>query len=207
MERYMVARFLLAAFVIATVIFLIVRFAGGNDPGTSSDQSQNQSQQATVLRLSEYADRPSSSVQLIVDGKINAIESHRQIRITISQTKRTAEILGGYNGEVLERQTRSNTKEAYAALLYALDRSGFDDELPADEVRYKDPQGLCNDGNRVYYRMREGAAVLKELWTTNCSRVKGNSYAKLSHIRELFTDQFPDFYDFTDAADVNIKRL
>lgn len=199
----MIARFLLAAFVIATIIFLIVRIAGSND-STPVDESTAEPATESVLTLREYADRPSSSVQFIIDGKINAIEDHRQLRFTISQSRRVAEILSGYNGDVLERQTRSNTRESYTALLSALDRLGFDE---VGESRYSEADGLCSYGRRMYYRIREGAATLQELWSTSCTRIDGTMAGESARITDTFFEQFPDFREFTKDADINLNNF
>lgn len=189
MERYIWARILLFGFIIFAIIFIVIRVArnGGEEQNDMPVVDE-------TVELSEMADTRSSSVQYIVDGKINSQEEHRQIRFTISENRRVAEVLQGYNGEVLKRISLNNTDEAYDALIYALNDEGFGTIDEGSEVI--DSRGVCSSGKRYYYKIRVGASTLQELWASSCSGTHGTMDGDKAGINRLFENQFPGFDDF-----------
>ncbi len=201
-------RLLLAGVIIFAIIFLVIKIAsrdgGGNGEDNKDTTTSENQDSATVEDLVKLSESSSSSVQFMVDGKVNAIEDHRQIRITVSQNRRVAEVLSGYNGAVTESVTLRNTQEAYNEFLNALKKSGFTNRL--EEPKQTDPKGACSEGQRYYFRARSGSTTASELWSTSCVREEGTLEGNARRIIKLFEVQIPEYKDFLKRADVSSTR-
>lgn len=95
---------LLAVFV-GIIIFIIVLVAliGG---GKKEPQSN------PVKPLPSYAGT-NAEVVFTIDGMVNADQLHRSIRITVSNSDITLDVLRGYNPQVIRSKTFQNNQEAY----------------------------------------------------------------------------------------------
>ena len=192
MERYIVMRILLALFLLFVVIFFIVRLAGGGDDAPVTEDVAGIQEEVPFI-LSEQ-NNPDSTVRFTIVGKTNAPEDHREIRFTITQTARRAEILKGYDGEVIKTLSLPNTPSSYQEFLYAIEAEGY--TLERSEPTITDVRGQCSDGKKYLYTSRLNGVVTTDLWSVSCSRKPGTFGGDRNGIVKLFERQFPDFNDF-----------
>lgn len=176
----------LAASVV--VIFLIVILASG---GSSNGGSKIKS-----INLVDFS-QDSSDISMFVDGPINALELHRQIKITISQDSRQLDIFEGYDGQKLSSISLSNTSNSYDDFLHALSVSGFTKAKNLNQN--KTEQGYCPLGFRTVYELRNNQEQKLRLWTTTCNNVPATFAGQKTTIESLFKNQIPDYSKLTST--------
>lgn len=186
-------RYLLATVgVIFLLIVGIVIFSRSNRPQSAVTPDN------TAINLNDYSENENASVQYTVAGPINANEDHRQIRITISASSRQIDVIKGYQGELLSRNTYSNNSEAYADFLEALRRANFTKERRiADNIS---PAAICPVGNRSFYQIIENSEDKMNLWTASC--VGGTFGGNISLTNQLFQLQIPDYSKITSGVSI-----
>lgn len=175
--------------IIAVVVLAvtgIVRLATGG--GDEADPVQ------TEIDLLDY-ETADSSVRLTYEGEIVAREDYREIRFVISPTMRRVEVVRGYNGNVIERETLRNDLASYEVFLRALDYEGFDQFQ--DNERGEDHRGVCPTGNRTIAELYDDGTRQFKLWSASCDRDAGTLEANDRRLRRLFEDQIPNYRDIT----------
>ncbi len=184
-------RILLAVFLIFMVIFFVIRLAdGNNDP---SPQETGQSETVEPVVLGEH-NNSLSTVEFTVVGKTTAPETHREIRFTITQDRRTVQIISGYDGKVIDTMTLGNTSNSYQQLLYAIEEEGY--SKAKKEPRTIDRNGVCSGGKQYLYMVKVNGQTRNDLWSTSCSIKQGTFAGDRSDIVKLFEKQFPEYKDF-----------
>ena len=140
--------------------------------------------------LSDLANS-NQEVKLVTEGKIVGNETHRELRITISGSARTLEIIEGYENTVVSRQVFPNNQDSYQTFLSALQDAGF---TKSRIVRTGViPQGTCPTGQRYWYQIVDGIDYKQSLWNTSCSSAQGTFAGKSSTVSWLFKNQIPDY--------------
>lgn len=183
---------LIAAIVV--VVLLTLSLFRGLD---GSNNSTAPSTSTYDLRSKEAA---SSVVRFTTSGTIVAEENHREIRITISKSARTVEIISGYNGKVINTSTITNTPAAYDAFLNALYAARYADRTATTNG---DPRSTCVTGNRFFYGLQDDSGIKVDTWTTSCSAGQGNFAGNVSGTSSLFRSQIPNYNQFTNGVNLN----
>lgn len=183
---------LLAVFV-GIIIFIIVLVAliGG---GKKEPQSN------PVKPLPSYAGT-NAEVVFTTDGMVNADQLHRSIRITVSNSDITLDVLRGYNPQVIRSKTFQNNQEAYTVFLKAINNAGFlaktdNKKIPDDEA------GQCPLGNRFILALEQDGTDLSRAWTSTCGSNGGTSKAALGAIQSLFQAQVPGYSTLINDVDL-----
>lgn len=180
---------------IGLIILLIVMLFGGGD--------DKKKVPTTARTLESYA-TTDAEASMIIDGPINAASEHEQIKISVNRNNVTFEAIKGYNGDVRDLKTFSNTEAAYDNFLSALARAGFT-QGNTDEA-LKDEKGYCPQGNRYIFEMRQGDRSLQRFWSTSCRGPKTYEGADRVTI-ELFEEQVPGYEDLADNYDFEFNLL
>jgi hypothetical protein len=174
--------------IIAFILILVIIFGHGKPAPTGP----------TLQPLPEYASSD-ATVSFTTDGIINGDEMHRQIRITVSNTQRTLDVLQGYNGQVIMSKNFENNQEAYLVFLKAINYSGF---VAKNKKKVgSDERGVCALGYRYVFDLDGDEGDLSRLWTTSCGI--GNWGGSLATVQALFKDQIPNYASLTE--DVNLQ--
>lgn len=139
-----------------------------------------------VKSLVSYATTDADAVMLI-DGPVQSDQTHQSLRITVGRDQNTIELMNGYEGEVLNRESFPSNSTAYAAFLKALDKAGFNS--PVSKSISTDERGYCPLRNRFIYTIEENGAQKQRAWTTSCGT--GNYTGVQSLTRRLFINQIP----------------
>lgn len=148
----------------------------------------------TPASLASYADDGASQVTYLVQGRLVGNESRRSIRISVSQTSRSLEILNGYDEVIAKQQTLDNVPEAYRAFLAALQTAGFTNSKTTKLSN--DGIGSCPLGKRYVYQLLENGETVTDLWNTSCADKAGSFNGVSITVRQLFQNQFPNYLDF-----------
>jgi hypothetical protein len=183
---------LIAAFagIIIFIILLVLIFGHGKPAPTGP----------TIQPLPDYASTD-ATVSFTTDGLVNGDELHRQIRITISNSQRTLDVLQGYNGQVIMSKNFENNQEAYFVFLKSINYSGF---LAKNKKKVSsDERGVCPLGFRYIFDLNGDEGDLSRLWTTSCAI--GNWGGNLPTVQALFKYQIPNYSNLT--ADVNLQAI
>ncbi len=131
------------------------------------------------------------SVRMTVRGRIVGDNAFNSYTITVTPTTRTLTTYQGYLLTELEKNEQTNNSKGYQQFVYALDRANMmeGDEPEGDA---NDTRGVCATGQLYRYEVLQGSNVVKELWTTSCSRSQGSLKANNQLLVRLFKAQIPD---------------
>ncbi|HET9721942.1 MAG TPA: hypothetical protein VFP32_02840 [Candidatus Saccharimonadales bacterium] len=176
---------------IAAVILIAVAIFGGGKPAPVNP----------LKPLPDYA-TTDATVSVTTDGIVNGDEMHRQIRVTISSTQRSVDVIQGYSGQVISSKDFYNSGDAYSVFLKALNNSGFllkskNSKIPSD------PAGYCPLGERYILKLNQEGDDLFSSWASTCGGKTGNSTAPIQTILALFQDQIPGYQ--TLVSQVNLE--
>lgn len=134
------------------------------------------------------------AVRMHVRGPVVAAEEHIEYEITVSNDSREIGVYQGYDGSNLIRKVDySNSPQAYAEFVYALERQGLGEtrEVTDEEA---EPTGACPTGRVYTFTILEGTREVDSWWSGSCSRV-GTIDGRASSIAELFNKQIPEYRD------------
>ena len=175
---------LLAAFVgIIIFLILLVLIFGGHGKKTPVGQQLNP--------LPDYAGT-NATVSFTTDGIVNADELHRSIRITVSNSQMTLDVLQGYNPRVIQSKSYQNNQEAYTVFLKAINSYGFLAKYKTPKVS-SDERGQCPLGYRYILDLNQDGDDLSRAWGSTCGSKIGTSSGAISTLRQLFENQIPDY--------------
>ncbi|MCA9327549.1 hypothetical protein KDA14_03405 [Candidatus Saccharibacteria bacterium] len=174
-----VIRTIIFLLVVVGLIWLIVLlfskvFTSGNQ--TSSVQTTN---------LSTYA-RLGTSATYTVQGPIVVDQDHRSIRISVTSSESTIELISGYNNTVINEQAFENTQAGYSAFLKGLDTLGFSD---GNSQMNSDEQGQCPLRSRYTYQLTDNGKQIFKFWSTDCGT--GSFKGSRASVKTLFERQVP----------------
>jgi len=181
--RYFIG-FLVTIGLIVLIIVLLVSGGGSKAPTVKP------------LNLADYT-QTNSTAQLIIDGPINADQSHHEAKITVDANNVTAIFYNGYQDTVLRSQTYANNQTAYAVFLHDLQHSGF---TAYDSKITRDERGYCPQGRRYILSFTSDGKELRRSWATSCGNSVPRSYpGTVQPILSLFRAQVPDYAKLTTS--------
>ncbi len=185
---------LLAGFVgiIILILIFVVLFGHGGKKAPTGPQ---------LDPLPDYAGT-NATVSFTTDGIVNADELHRSIRITVSNSQMSLDVLQGYNPQVIQSKTFLNNQEAYSVFLKAINNSGFllklkNSKSPADE------RGQCPLGFRYILDLNQDGNDLSRTWASSCGSKLATSGATLTSIQALFQDQIPNYENLVGQVNLS----
>jgi hypothetical protein len=166
---------------IALIIILIVMLAGGGGKKAPVPK--------TGKLLYEYA-HTDAEVKLTVDGPVNYDKTHQRVEISVTRSAVTYSQINDYTGTISSAQSFPNSEPAFDDFLHALYHSGF--TLGDMSKALQDEKGLCPQGDRYVYELKQDGKQLERFWATSCGKPKsflGNS----GTVNELFKAQVPNY--------------
>lgn len=169
---------------VAAVIMIGRALFGGNEP----DQTDKNVNTGQVALLSTDESR---AVRLTVRGPIVANENFRSYSIIISPSSRQMTTYEGYLDKEIGQKKLDNNSKAYTELVYALDKRKMMNGTPLTDQQ-NDLRGICASGKIYKFETLNDNAVVKSLWTSDCSGSKGSAQANVNEILDMFLKQIPD---------------
>jgi len=131
---------------------------------------------------------------VIIDGPITAEQTHREVKIDISQNQAILTVYQGYEQTVLRSQSYANNQSAFAVFLHALNVNGFTKGNPDPSMR--DERGYCAAGDRYIFSLTNDGKDIQRYWTTSCNT--GGTYnGNRPETIDLFQKQIPDYSKLT----------
>ena len=183
--RYFVGFLIMIGLAFIGILLLVRLLFGGGGNQVEKPKSELVSNVGT-----------SKTVELFVDGPINANLVHTQVKIAVGTTQTTVQLLSGYEGTVVKSESYANNAESYASFLRALDIVGYTNG--SDDKNLKDERGFCPLGRRNVFQIKDGAQTLQRYWSTSCGKsAQGNFNGDSTTTLRLFRDQIPDYNAFT----------
>ena len=175
--------------LIVLVIVLIVKAIAGSPSAPTSQ-----------IDITKYATTPNASVSLLIDSPTGIDQDHRQVRITASSTQNEIDILQGYQGTVMDRQTYPSNSAAFSAFLQTLKLMNFS----KGSVSSANYQGYCPSGERYLYTFNNGENNLFTYWSTSCGG-QGTFQGDAPDVLQQFEQQIPqaDFSNLTNNIPIN----
>jgi hypothetical protein len=170
--------------LIVLVIVLIVKAISGSPSAPTSQ-----------IDITKYATTPNASVSILIDGPTGIDQDHRQVKISVSSTQNEIDIMQGYQGTVMDRQTYTNNSAAFASFLQTLKLLNFS-RGSASTVDYR---GYCPNGERYLYTFNNGENNLFTYWSTSCGG-QGTFEGNAANVLQQFEQQIPqaDFSQLTN---------
>lgn len=171
------------------LVMLISRIGSGSKKAGSKSSKASTS---NVVDVTKYVNN-NSKVVLTINGRINGDDVHRSVRISVDSGNRTAEVIQGYQGNVINTQSAINNPDAYEQFIYALATSGFSKERKTTQT---DDRGACPLGQRYVYEIYDNNQSVMRRWSTSCGAI-GTMGGRQSQINELFQRQITEYSTFT----------
>ncbi|HET7529017.1 MAG TPA: hypothetical protein VFJ84_02195 [Candidatus Saccharimonadales bacterium] len=178
-----------AGIIIFIILLVVLLTHGGKKP-----------QPNPIQPLPSYAGT-NAQVSFTTDGMVNADQLHRSIRITVTNSEITLDVLKGYNPQIIRSKTFQNNQEAYTVFLKAINNSGFlaktsNKKIPDDDA------GQCPLGTRYILDLNNEGSDLSRTWASSCGSNVGTSKAALGAIQTLFQAQVPGYDTLTSDVDL-----
>lgn len=170
--------------MIGLIILLVVLLVGGNGKPKNAPKS-----------LVSYANT-SAQVRMTIDGPVNAVSEHEQVRITVDKNNVTYEQLKGYDGDVVNSQIFANTESAYDVFLHALQHAGYTHGDNNPDL--KDERGYCPLNDRYIYEIIQDGNTIQRYWTSNCGSPK-TYLGNRNLTNTLFERQVPGYTSLTSG--------
>lgn len=159
--------------VIVLLFVLIVKGFSGGGPAKP------------LIDITKYQDE-SATATILIDGPTNLDQDHRQLRISVSGTQNTVDLIQGYQGSVIDTHSYPNNTAAFGVFLQSLKLMNFakGDKTPSDY------RGYCPAGQRYVYTFNDGTKDLFKYWSTSCGQ--GTFGGNRAGVRQLFERQIPE---------------
>lgn len=186
--KYGLAMLIIVFLAIVGTVILVSRGSNSSEPVKP----------ARITKLVDYENSDSASVSWTQQGRLVGQDQRRAIRVTVTRTKRTVELLSDYE-ERVERSTEyPNSPKAFESFVRALDNASFGRER---KVRQADERGVCPSGNRFIYRFTDNGKEVMRTWSDTCLTADGpfggGKSAQL--IAQLFKSQITDYSKFVNG--------
>lgn len=187
--------FLITVGLIILAFFLVFKSLGNN---TSSSKTQN-----SPAVVSSYA-ASDTQVRMRVEGKVISETEHTAYQITVGRSEVRLETFTGYNNQIKETLTYTNTQESYTNFLKALDYAGYMKGLANITDSQKDDRGACANGRRFIFEIVSGSSTKQRYWTSSCRNVTGTFRGNSDEVRRLFERQLPakDYSKFVSSLNL-----
>lgn len=189
---YRVARILriLILILVALVVIalLVVAFNALRNvfKGTTSSSTGSTTQ---AINLNDFKTN-GSSMRFIMDGPIEAPETHETTIITVSASQSILEVVKGYTQAPVLSQAFANNQASYNAFIDALSTAGF---TSVKESNSTNRGGACPLGNRYSYQILVSGALKQDTWSASCGSKQGTFGGSVNTTQQLFRAQIPNY--------------
>lgn len=179
--------FILFLLIVGTVLLI----GGGNSDSSAVKASR-------LTKIADYT-KDGTTVSLTTQGRVVGDDQRRAIRVSVSSSKRTVEILDGYEERVSRSQEFANSPAAFEAFARSLDNAGFGKERTVKQV---DERGVCPLGKKYIYRLTDRSKEVMRTWSDSCLKTDGTfgGGATAPLIQQLFKAQITDYGKFTSGV-------
>lgn len=174
--------------VIVLVFILVVR-------GFNSNSSTTTQKQIDILK---YANTDAVA-SLYIDDPVVADQDHRTIKINVSQTAVSVDVIKGYGSNVIRHQDFPNNATSYAVFLQSLKNLNF--TTGNQDPKLADERGYCSGGNRYIYQFAQEGNTLFRYWSTSCG--EGTFKGNRGSVQNLFQQQIPSSVSGNLIGDAN----
>jgi hypothetical protein len=185
--RYLIGFIIAIGLIVLVFVLILHAFSGG-------------SSQSTTKPLADYANT-TTTVALVMDGPINADQTHYEMQMTVGNDESQIELMQGYQGTVTNSATYANNAASYTEFLRALDLAGYD---KGDTSKGADtnPLGYCALGNRYSFEILNGSKSIQNFWGTSCGG-QGTFKGDGTMVKTLFIAQFPAYLSMLENTDLS----
>ena len=184
--RFMLGLGLATALLITLLVILF-------NQGTSSVKTP------TPKPMAAYANNPTASVTMLIDGPVNASSLHNQVQISVSNSNTVLKIYTGYNSKVTASYAYPMSEAAFHVFLRSLEFAGYNYGSPRTDL--SQASGFCPTGDRYIFSFNADNKQLQRFWTTSCNGAHTYN-GNLDLTVQLFEAQVPNYIDLT--SDLNI---
>ncbi len=184
-------RRLIAIFVTIIVVIFGTIMIFSIDWGGSKKEKE---QEKTAIVLTDYA-QSNATVSLYMRGNVNSDKEHQDLRITVGRDESKAELINGYQNNVIKTESTANNPNSYRTFLSALLNSGITKTQQAPKG--VDTEGACPTGDLYRFSFADFPDPSpSDTWATSCGKKVGTFAGNLASVKSLFINQIPeDQYD------------
>lgn len=173
----------LAIVLVLVISIIVIARSGGNT-------SRN-----NAINVANYGTNLSSAATETTYGYLVGENQRVAVQVVVNPSTRTINILSGYENNVVNTQTYSNTPAAYQAFLGGLANAGFELSKPTSQVNMF---GVCPLGDTYTYELNNGEKDVINSWSTSCRASDGTFKGSASLVLQLFQMQIPNYFTFTN---------
>lgn len=184
----------IVGFILLMIIIIII-LAGGGDKKPANTGP-------VVKSLPSYS-QTGAAVSWTQQGIVNGEDIHRSIRITVSSSERTVQVISGYSGQVISSQVFPNSEDSYDVFLRSLAGMGFLTRSKDAKKVSDNENGYCPLGQRYIYELNNGADELSRLWSSSCGTKVGTFGGSASGIRQLFQLQITNYNKIVSGVNLS----
>ncbi len=181
MLRYLIGFIITIGLVILLIVLLFS--GGGGDDGTKKVPISGKA-------LDSYAST-NAQIRLTIDGPINAEQTHRQVQITVDRNSAVMNEIQGYNGNIINTRSYTNSQAGFSAFLHALELLDFT-KGDTSNGSLKSEAGHCAAGRRYIFEVIQDGHDIERFWATSC----GGPHSFLGNVPNtigLFQRQIPNY--------------
>lgn len=186
-------KFILGVFGIVTLIVVTIILLLSLSPNAGNS---NQPSRVGAVNVNDYING-TSAVAYTTQGRLVGGDQRRTIVITVSQTQRRAEVLAGYEGQVVRQTVQPNTPAGYNDFMRALQNAGFTRKRVTAQKNF---EGTCPLGNIFLYDLADQTKLVSRLWNTSCNAKEGTFAGNGGLIRQVFQNQITDYSKFVQGV-------
>ncbi|MEO7364096.1 MAG: hypothetical protein ABIV43_01140 [Candidatus Saccharimonadales bacterium] len=186
MIRYLIGFIVTVGLIILLIIML---FGGRGEPSKKV---------ATSGKALDAYSTTDASVRLTIDGPINAAQDHRQVQITVDRYNAEVSQFTGYDKQVVQTDSFTNSEAGYSAFLHSLSLLGFNEGASPGSDKQSEA-GHCATGRRYILELINNNKNVVRYWATSCGgphTYQGNLQTTLY----LFQHQIPNYDSLVNSS-------
>lgn len=140
-----------------------------------------------------------TEIRMNVRGPITAQEKHYSVNVAISQSARSVRVIQGYRDHVVASRDLSNSADAFRDMMSVLSGQNF----MSSRTTSLSTDGICPDGQLIYFQIYNGAQQVGNLWTDSCN--DSGTYAGESAVIQTILKQIPDGQSLIDDTEAQVS--
>lgn len=150
------------------------------------------------ISLTDYT-TDGSTVQLTIEGPVNADELHRSSSISVSRDGRAVEFDKTYGDIPITSANYVNNQDAFDDFMAALQNAGFTKQAKGSKTQ-QDDTGQCPLGQRYTYELITNDTVVLQTWSSSCLSKAQTFGGNAQLVRTLFQAQIPNYSTLQSAS-------
>lgn len=186
------------------LVILVVALLGIVGVLTLSNRgNKNNTSKTSTFKTTKIVDHTSNGTTRVTwtqQGKLVGEDQRKAVRIIITPTTRTIQLLSDYEEHVERSAEFNNSQAAFDTFIRALDHMNFGRERT---VKQPDERAMCPFGSHYIYMLQSGSENVLRSWSDSCTAIDGTfggTNTNAQDIRRLFQAQINNYPKFVSGT-------